>query len=255
MIEEKYIGTKFGNVSYLQSGSGPKTLIYFHGWLGRPFMIRYLADYFPPKGFRVIAPYLPGHGSSFPLPSNFSYSDLIETMLDFFDQLTCPNRTLAGFSMGGSIAWGIAQKRVKKIRSLIVNDALLSPVNTGLIEVTLKALRDLSYSTIRAFVHNNLPKNMNNSPSIKWINSLNINRYKKVIETFSYPHSLIRHIPTLIMWGTKDSVLPLQEQVGNIEPGSNCRIKLFEGNHYWFLSKPATYLDEIGKFIKYSSKG
>lgn len=67
--------------------------------------------------------YLPdarGHGATPADPATFSYPALLADVVAFADALALPSFHLAGFSMGGGTALGVASRWPARVRSLVV---------------------------------------------------------------------------------------------------------------------------------------
>ena len=129
-IVEKFCETKFGQICYLEAGQGTKVFYFFHGFWGDPRGIRGLSSFLVPKGYKIIAPYLPGHGKSHSLPPKFNYQDFLEEMEEFVN-LTARGSKMVFFgnSFGGGLALNLAQKmREENLDGLVVSVPLLTPV-------------------------------------------------------------------------------------------------------------------------------
>lgn len=109
-------------ISYTDKGSG-KTILFVHGWNGSGYLWHMnLEGLF--GSFRAIALDLPGHGDS-DLPQVFSvtmegYSAFIER---FCNALHLTDITLAGHSMGGSIAVYYAVHHPGRVSRLVLIDS------------------------------------------------------------------------------------------------------------------------------------
>lgn len=88
------------HVLYYGPEDGPKVLA-LHGWNGRAAMLHKLSQALAREGFRVIAPDLPGHGSS--QGNRYSFYDLGKATKEIFDG-GGPYRAVIGHSGGGLIA-------------------------------------------------------------------------------------------------------------------------------------------------------
>lgn len=108
MIEEKSVETKWGRIGYIELGTGSNVVVFLHGWVGTPGLVMRLSEEFDLTKYKLIAPYMPGHGSSFYLPRNYTFAKLVDTIVEFLLKLNLPKITLIGHSVGGALAWEIA---------------------------------------------------------------------------------------------------------------------------------------------------
>ncbi len=74
------------------------------------------------RGRRVIVPDLRGHGRS-PRPGHYTYALMREDVTALLDRQGVGTVDLVGHSMGGHIAWLIAQHRPGRVRRLVIEDA------------------------------------------------------------------------------------------------------------------------------------
>lgn len=248
-IEEKFVETKKGRVYYLESGTGDKTAIFLHGWLGWPVMIKRFARKFGNENYKIIAPYLPGHGLSFPLPKNYSFKDLVETMDEFFKTLGInKSDVLIGHSVGGAIAWelGMADHDTKK---LIIMDALLNYTGRSMANLIWRVIKDKTDEFIHMTLHKNSLVQEEIGVGVRKPRLTSPVRFWHVIKSIKMTNSkLIKSLPVLALWGKNDNVVPLvdYQEILN-QPG--VKLLTFSGGHYWFAWHEAKMLEEINKFI------
>lgn len=102
---------------YVRSSHGP-VLVLVHGYLGGSAQweeqIRLLAPHFD-----VIAPELPGYGSSHAQLARNSISGYADQVLELLDQLDVTSFFLLGHSMGGMIVQQITAQAPQRVRALI----------------------------------------------------------------------------------------------------------------------------------------
>jgi 3-oxoadipate enol-lactonase len=72
--------------------------------------------------FRVVAIDLRGHGES-DRPGDYSFQSMTDDVLGVLDQLSLDRVTLVGHSLGGAVAYLVAQQQPTRIDRLIVEDA------------------------------------------------------------------------------------------------------------------------------------
>jgi len=250
MIKEKTIKTNFGNIAYLETTNGSKQFIYIHGGFGQPAFIGPLEDYFSSKGYKVIAPYLPGHGNSFALPKKFSYSFLLNSMIEFLDNIRAQDIVLLGHSLGGRIAYDLSRARTNKIKFLILSTPLLNRVNQKTLHMSLNLFID--YFIKHRLYHFFAIKSKNAKGKqfrVLGPNLWRINAFWKMIKEIK---PIVRdsiNIPTLVLWGKQDRMLPFSSQKRFIEFIENKKIHMLSGSHYSYLRRPELTLKIIEQFI------
>lgn len=117
----KYVVINGINIRYLQVGEGP-SLILIH-------TIRTQLDYFQKiipeiaKHYCVYALDLPGHGHSDIVDQAHDKPLFVDTLTTFIKALGLKDVTLAGESIGGAIALGVAAKQEVSIRRVIAMNA------------------------------------------------------------------------------------------------------------------------------------
>jgi pimeloyl-ACP methyl ester carboxylesterase len=108
-----------GDWYFIEQGQGPALLL-IHGLGASSFSWRYnlepLARY-----FRVLAPDLPGHGRSpAVLTADYRLEALTRGLMDFLDRHGVQQATVAGNSLGGSLALLLARDYPARVKALIL---------------------------------------------------------------------------------------------------------------------------------------
>jgi pimeloyl-ACP methyl ester carboxylesterase len=105
-MEPRTVSLHGRSVSYVQEGSGP-VLLLIHGMAGTCETWRPVIE---PLALlhTVIAPDLPGHGSSEPSGGDYSLGTLAAGLRDLLIKLGHERATLVGHSLGGGIAMQFA---------------------------------------------------------------------------------------------------------------------------------------------------
>jgi pimeloyl-ACP methyl ester carboxylesterase len=243
-------------VHYLEAGQGP-VLVLVHG-LGASAeswrdSIRYLA-----RGYRVVALDLPGYGKSDKPRSNYSIEYHAAALNDFIDALGRDKVALVGNSMGGWIAAMVALKNPEKISHLILvdsaglrRDAAASPINLN--PATKEEMRAL---LLALFSNKSLvtEKLVND----QWEYRKDIrSTVQATLESFKAKLPLLDErlkdikIPTLIIWGRDDALIPLEyaEKFAKGIPGSKL-VVIDSAGHIPQVEKPAVFYRAIKGFVR-----
>jgi carboxylesterase len=106
---------------------GPNGALVIHGFTGNPQSMRGLAQAFATAGFTTELPLLPGHGTSLEdmLPTTWDdwSTAAEEAYLDLAAR--CPKVTVAGLSMGGTLACWLASRHPEIVGLVAINAAVL----------------------------------------------------------------------------------------------------------------------------------
>src|SRR5580700_2177133 len=109
------------DVPYLRGGRG-SPLLYLHGLGGGGKWESYHMAF--ANDALVLAPQLPGWQESAPVAGLASIDDYARLVLSFLDEAGVEQATVAGHSVGGWIALTLAATHPKRVRRLLVCDAL-----------------------------------------------------------------------------------------------------------------------------------
>jgi len=224
-MKEKIIRVNSSRVFYRVAGTG-KPVIILHGWLSSSRAWLIFQKHLAPRGFKIIIPDLPGFGQS-PLsdPRGWGLDDYVQWVQDFIKVLRESKElegplTLVGHSFGGRIAIKIAaEKFLPSLHSLILIDAaglLTQPdlrkkilasiashcrqyLDTMNISSKLKEkFKILGYRLIRQKDY------LRASPELR-------KTFQKIIGEDLLPLLPKITLPTLIVWGKKDQLLPVSQ--------------------------------------------
>jgi pimeloyl-ACP methyl ester carboxylesterase len=118
VLEQRTVSLHGRSVAYAQAGSGP-VLLLIHGMAGTyenwSAVIEPLA-----RAHTIIAPDLPGHGSSAPGGGDYSLGSLAAGLRDLLVALGHDRATLVGHSLGGGIAMQFAYQFPEATERLVL---------------------------------------------------------------------------------------------------------------------------------------
>lgn len=125
-VDSRFVRVDGVRVHYIDVGTG-KPIVLIHGsnsslfdWQGWTTELR--------RDFRVIALDLPGHGLTGPDPAKrYTYIDQARFVDDFTRSIRLPSYSVAGNSMGGSVAWHLALMEPTRVEKLILVDSVGLP--------------------------------------------------------------------------------------------------------------------------------
>jgi pimeloyl-ACP methyl ester carboxylesterase len=117
-------------IHYRVVGSGPRTLVFVHGWTGSFAMWRLQAPVFAEKGFRVIALDLPGHGASDAPEVAYTMGLFARAVDAVMRDAGAARAVLVGHSMGTPVVREFYRRYPEKTRALVAVDGSLRALFT-----------------------------------------------------------------------------------------------------------------------------
>ncbi len=270
--------------AYRIAGSGPAILL-IHG-IGDNSTTWNAIQAKLAQRFTVIAPDLLGHGQSDKPRADYSVAAYANGMRDLLSVLEIERVTVVGHSLGGGVAMQFAYQFPHLVERLILIGAggVTKDVNVALrlaslpmgsealallrLPLVLPALRtagkilgntlgttglgnDLT-QVLR--ILDDLPEPTASSAFTRTLRA--VVDWRGQIVTMLDRCYLTQAIPVLIVWGTRDVVVPVQHawMAHAAMPGS--RLEIFEGSgHFPFHDDPARFIDVVQRFIDSSEPG
>jgi len=256
---ERVLTVDGARIRYCEGGSGPP-LIALHsieghlGWL--PLYDELARD------FTVYAPIHPGYAGSERPPWLESLIDLSRFYLWIIQELGIGKATLLGHSLGGWIAAEMAVMSPAIVDRLI----LISPVGvrpregeiTDIFLHGAEGARRLAFFDIKQVADYELLFGRKSSPEEREAQVINREaaiRYcwKPYMHDPALPYLLprLRDIPTLIVWGRNDQIVPVEcaDLYHAAIKGSHREI-IDRAGHFPHLEQPAEFMRIIGSFLK-----
>jgi pimeloyl-ACP methyl ester carboxylesterase len=223
---------------------------------------------------RVVRLDLPAYGLTGPHPKgDYSMSAYVSFLNDFLTKLNISKCILGGNSLGGSIAWNYALQHPDRVSALILVDAggypaskttkRESPVAFRL--ATVPVVKDLFQYVLPRSVIEKSVSNVYGDPSL--VTDELIDRYYELslhpgnrrafidrMSSMSKPTDtlLIRqlHMPTLIMWGERDLLIPVECAYKFQRDLPNDTLAVFKGlGHVPMEENPALTVATVQKFL------
>ena len=263
-------------LSYVDSGSGP-VVLFLHGILGSQRQWARLVDKMD-DDHRVVVPDLFGHGESAKPMGDYSLSAHAATMRDLLDHLGIERVTLVGHSLGGGIAmqfFYLFPERVDRL-VLVSSGGLGREVNLVLRSATLPGAAHVLSLAASTHVLSRVEALGRGASKIGWRPGADITAIwhgfsslsdresrhaflattRAVIDIGGQSISAHDHLggvqppPTLIVWGSKDRMIPAWHALSAQRAVPDCRVELFEGaGHFPHLEDPDRFARVLREFI------
>jgi pimeloyl-ACP methyl ester carboxylesterase len=274
-IEPKTVTLHGRDVRYAEAGRGP-VLLLIHGMAGTyenwQAVIEPLA-----RGHTVLAPDLPGHGTSAPAGGDYSLGALAAGLRDLLIALGHERATLVGHSLGGGIAMQFAYQfpEITERLVLVCSGGLgpeVSPVLRAaalpgadlFIAATAGPGRIAGSAVARGLATVGLRPNADVAEVARGYASLAdpdrraafLATLRAVVSTDGQRvHAgdrlyLAEGVPVLIVWGERDPMIPVHhgEHAHQTIPGS--RLEVFDGvGHLPQLEAPGRFVAVLERFL------
>ena len=231
--------TKVGNidVNYYFGGQGDPLIVLHGGASGSEAWMKTVSEL--TKNFAVYLPDLPGFGHSQSIDGDYYIPELVEFVDNFSHHIGVESFHLVGHSIGGGVALNYVLKFPGKVKKLV----LISSMCLG---------REISW-WIRLLSHPALIRSIGRAAigifrGVKWVAGKLFTGLKLVFP-FSKASILIGSsvttlkeqtmvlvdrlseimVPTLVVWGAKDPIVPVRQAYAAAQLIPCCQLKVFEG--------------------------
>jgi pimeloyl-ACP methyl ester carboxylesterase len=279
VIEHKSIDIHGERLAYYDEGQGEAILL-VHGMAGSSHTWREILPRLA-KNYRVIAPDLLGHGQSAKPRTDYSLGAFAVGLRDLLDELGVDSATVVGHSLGGGIAMQFLYQHPDYCRRLI----LIS--SGGLGQDVGWILRLLSAPGAELVMPVIAPKFvLRAGDSVKsWLSSMGLRSPRGAEIWSSYSsfsdaqtrESFLRtlrsvvdyrgqsvsalnrlqlkaDLPTLAIWGSDDTIIPVDHAYAALEARPDCRLEVLpDVGHFAHVEAPTQVVDLIDDFIKTTS--
>ncbi len=263
-------------IGYRRAGRGP-TLLLLHGiagssrtWLPAMRLLQ--------RDFTVLAPDFFGHGESAKPPGDYSLGNLASSMRDLLHLLDIERVTVIGQSYGGGVALQFAYQFPERCERLVLVDAgglgrevswILRLATLPAAEYVMPVLfpslaREWGDSVVR-FCHSLGLRNPRAEEVWSAYRSLThpenrqafVTTMRGVIDPGGQSVSavdrlyLAAHMPTLIVWGEKDSIIPVVHAYKVHEAIPNSQLRIMPGvGHFPHAEEPARFVEILEEFLR-----
>ena len=264
------------DLSYLDSGTGPAVL-FIHGLLGSHQSWAHLVDALH-TGHRVIAPDLFGHGASAKPRGDYSLGSHAATLRDLLDRLGVERVTLVGHSLGGGVAMQFCYLFPDRVERLVLvsSGGLGRSVSPLLRSATLPGAEWVLPLVASGWVRRRAEAVGRTVSRLGWragpdlqegwrgftgLQDVEARRaflatVRSVIDPGGQTVTAHDHlpmsveIPTLVVWGTRDRMIPAWHAAAAAEAIAGSRVELFEGaGHFPHLDDPDRFATLLSTFM------
>lgn len=260
-MQENFVQVDGNKIRYLESGNSKNILVLVHGLGASAERWNTVIPNFA-KHYHVIVPDLIGFGYSDKPVVDYTPDFFSVFLGKFFDVLGIKRPNMIGSSLGGQIAAEYASVNPNNLEKLI----LVSP--SGMMKQSTPALD--AYITAALYPNEQSAKNafemMESSgnevddvivegfikrmqlPNAKLAFMSTVLGLKNSEIITSKLHTI--HSPTLIIWGSKDPVIPIQYAESFVSSIKDCRFYRMDGcGHTPYVQDPNTFSSIVLEFL------
>jgi pimeloyl-ACP methyl ester carboxylesterase len=230
-----------GQSSFLPGNSARQRtpLLFLHGWGSSSDSWVSVQSMLADKGYQVVVPDLPGFGKT-PAPGEvWGVEEYARFVYDFAEAIDLEKFVLVGHSFGGQIAIQFATVYPEKIDKLVLVAAAGVRRTPGVFKKLVATVAKIVSFTLYLVPFEDLRSNIKSAAYMfirrrDYVRTQGIMRdvFKKVItQDLTVKFSKIT-MPTLVIWGDKDELTPVQDAYLMQECISNVQLKIIEGGKH-----------------------
>jgi pimeloyl-ACP methyl ester carboxylesterase len=281
--EKRYVTFHGHRLAYTASGDptdGRPVLLLVHGMAGSAATWR-LAIPALARRYTVIAPDLPGHGDSATTWQDYSLGSMANALRDMLVALKVEHATVVGHSLGGGVAMQFAYQHPQ------YSERLVLVASGGLGQEVSWILRSLTFPGIEYLMPVLFPDiaRRGGESLSRWLRGIGLRApgleeewaayaaltraearaaflrtLRSVVDVSGQSVSaqdrlyLASKLPTLLMWGGKDRIIPPSHARMAHEAIPASRLIVFEDcGHFLHVEEPQRFVEELSDFIDSTS--
>jgi len=257
-IHSKKIKVGGLNIHYLTGGHGDPLVVIHGGSDGARAWKKTMVEL--SRNYTIYVPDLPGFGYSQKIDGNYYVPELVDFVEEFSHNLGLDSFHLMGHSLGGGIALTYALKFPDKVKKLVLVNSMFLGKEIALWVRFLSApalIRSIGAATLAVLRGVKWVADLLLAPGkfVSPVSRTSIHLGSKVTtlkeQTMVLVHRLSEiMVPTLVVWGAKDPILPVSQAYAAAELIPDCQVKVFEdGGHSVYREKIAEFSQLLRRFL------
>jgi 2-hydroxy-6-oxonona-2,4-dienedioate hydrolase len=263
LMSEEYIKVGENKIRYIQAGDSDSNIILIHGLGG--FAERW-SEVIPllSKKHRIIALDLPGYGYSDKPSIDYTPEFFSKFIFEFLDILGINRTSMIGSSLGGQIVAECAITQNKLIQKIVlVSPAGIMKSSTPTLDAYSMAALYPSYDTVKTAYEmmgssNKKVSDVTIEEFIKRMTQPNAKMafMSTILALKNTPPITNRlskiTIPTLLIWGKHDTMIPTKYANDFVSSIKNCRLEIMENcGHTPHIEEPFNFSQKVLNFLNH----
>jgi pimeloyl-ACP methyl ester carboxylesterase len=242
-----------------QGDANGEPIILLHGYSDSSFSYSTVLPLLDRK-YRVYVLDQRGHGESDRPANAYALSQFAADVLAFMDVMKIDKATIVGHSMGSFVAQHVAVAAPERVKRMVLSGSATTIRNTVVTELQreVNALSDpiperfvrdfqvgMAFQPMSDAFVAGVVKDSLNMPARVW---------REVMAEMLSPKSQVElrkiKVPTLILWGDKETVFPRSEQDALLAALPNARLKVYEDTgHAMHWERPERFAKDLQEFM------
>lgn len=247
---------------YVTDGTGP-TVLFLHGWGADISAYRQVIDFLK-KDWCVCSLDLPGFGCSEEPPEPWDVDHYVDFVQDFMTETHLDRVVLFGHSFGGRIVIKLVNRSdiSAKVTKIVLMDAAgiknRKSLKQKVRERLYKIMKFVFQNPVMKFLYPTFPENMRRKFGSEDYLAASPMMRATLVKTVNEDLSAFlpgMHIPTLLLWGEKDTATPLWQGqfMHRMIPDSKLVI-IKNAGHFPFQTDFATVSDALQAYLNVSGE-
>jgi len=261
MVEEKFIEIDGNKIRYLESGNSKKTLVLIHGLGASAERWNKVIPMFA-KQFRVVVPDLIGFGYSDKPLVDYTPEFFLDFLEKFFMASNIDRPNIIGSSLGGQLSAEYASLHSQNIEKLVlVSPAGAMKQSTPALDAYIMAalypndqsaknafeMMEASGEDVEDKIVNGFVERMRLPNAKLAFMSTVLGLKNSELITTKLPSI---SVPTLIIWGSNDPVIPIDYADDFISSIQDCRFFRMDGcGHTPYVQDPSLFASKVLEFL------
>ena len=251
-------------LAYYDSGSG-RPIVFLHSFGHNKTMWSPQLTYFLERGWRVLAPDMPGHGDSTFDPANHTVDAIARGYLELLDAIALQRVVLVGISMGGYLALRMWARKSPVIAALVLSNTKAEKDSPEIVARRRAQIASIDQHGVAEFIRTGAPKRLSSHTrdhrpwvldAITMMNStVSAQANAATLEAMAAREDDTATLatvtaPTLVIAGGEDAFIPKGSAAVLRDGIRNARLHTIEATgHVSNLENPTEYNRVLDEFL------
>ena len=242
---------------YVEHGSGSEAIVFVHGFISTQLWWQPTLERLP-DNFHAYAIDLRACGDSEQVETGLTLAQMAEDLHQFVEQIGLEKFILVGHSMGGAVSMQYALNHQDRLRALVLVDPMaafgtrIPPDITAWINAQQGNPEGIHQLILGAFAIFPPEAYMEQlvQGGVRWSKPLYLGTMDDMAQ-FNVSDRLPEiHVPTLVTWGDKDTVVPFSGIADIFTKISGCGLEIWHGvGHSGPIEIPDRFVELLTRFI------